>query len=207
MAIEPESRSQGSDLSADPDTPVGADLPAGETAGSDADLYQHARALHQALSRLRQVYEFRDRERICCYDVSVTQCRALEVVMDHEPLSMGGLAQRLLLDKSTVSRVVGALERKGYLEREAHPQDARSYQLSATPSGKELRACIDADLLAGERAILEDLSFRERRAVIDAVLRLSGRAESIHQSDQRSGHRSHHHSDQPTGTCAPPSSN
>jgi hypothetical protein len=37
-----------------------------------------AETFHAALSELVRVYQFRDRDRICCHDVSVTQCYALE---------------------------------------------------------------------------------------------------------------------------------
>ena len=40
-----------------------------------------AEELHAALSALIRVYQFRDRDRICCHDVSVTQCYALEALV------------------------------------------------------------------------------------------------------------------------------
>ena len=37
-------------------------------------LQADAETLHAALSELVRVYQFRDRDRICCHDISVTQC-------------------------------------------------------------------------------------------------------------------------------------
>src|SRR5690606_40776192 len=48
------------------------------------------------------------------------------------------LAAHLYLDKSTASRVVDGLERKGLARRGAHPQDGRAVLLSATPAGTRL---------------------------------------------------------------------
>jgi DNA-binding MarR family transcriptional regulator len=76
-------------------------------------------ALHEALADLVRVYQFRDRDRICCHDVSVTQCYARETIVEHGPLRLRVLADRLFLDKSTTSRVVSTLVLKGYVEQRA----------------------------------------------------------------------------------------
>ncbi|HEX2094507.1 MAG TPA: MarR family transcriptional regulator [Longimicrobiaceae bacterium] len=122
-------------------------------------------ALHRALTELVRVYQFRDRDRICCYDVSVTQCYALEAVVLEGPLTLNELAARLYLDKSTASRVVDALERKGYVERAASPEDRRALRLVTTPAGRELHARIERDLLEGERRLLADFAPEVRQAM------------------------------------------
>ena len=129
---------------------MGVVVESGETTGLEED----AKALHDALSELVRVYQFRDRDRICCYDISVTQCYALEAVILHAPLTLNELAAHLFLDKSTVSRVVDALERKGYLARSEHAEDRRALRLEATEAGRTLHARIEEDILAGERALL-----------------------------------------------------
>ena len=45
---------------------------------ADPSLDRDAEALQDALSELIRVYQFRDRDRICCHDISVTQCYVLE---------------------------------------------------------------------------------------------------------------------------------
>ena len=103
----------------------------------DTDLEQDAAALHAAVSDLVRVYQFRDRDRICCHDISVTQCYALEAVAEHGPLRLGALAERMLLDKSTTSRVVATLVRKGYLSQSPDAADARATAIESrgVPSG------------------------------------------------------------------------
>src|SRR5262245_19696817 len=44
----------------------------------ETDLQDDAEALHAAVSDLVRIYQLRDRNQICCYDISVTQCYALE---------------------------------------------------------------------------------------------------------------------------------
>jgi DNA-binding MarR family transcriptional regulator len=104
-------------------------------AGEDPRLEADAAAVHHALNELVRVYQFRDRDRICCYDVSVTQCYALEAVVQGEPLTLNELAAKLYLDKSTASRVVDGLEKKGLVERRQNPDDRRALHLAATRRG------------------------------------------------------------------------
>jgi MarR family transcriptional regulator, 2-MHQ and catechol-resistance regulon repressor len=149
----------------------GRDLP---IAGRDGALEADARALHRALSELIRVYQFRDRDRICCHDISVTQCYALEAVIVKGPLSVNELAAQLYLDKSTASRVVDALETKGYVERRPNPEDRRALQLLATRSGRALHGRIEAEILAQEQQLLAGFSSDVRQSMttlVDALAR------------------------------------
>ena len=89
-------------------------------APEDLALERDVHLFYDALSDLIRVYQFRDRDRICCYDVSVSQCYGLEALVRRGPMTLNDLAAHLYLDKSTASRVVDALERKGYVARSPH---------------------------------------------------------------------------------------
>src|SRR5688572_9374684 len=99
-------------------------------------LERDAAALQAAVSELVRVYQFRDRDRICCHDISVTQCYALETLAEHGPMRLSALAERLFLDKSTTSRVVGTLVKKGYVAQHADATDGRATALEATVRGR-----------------------------------------------------------------------
>src|SRR4051794_40071483 len=103
-----------------------------------ATLDKDARAVHAALSDLVRVYQFRDRDRICCHDISVTQCYALEALVRQGPSTLGAVAAELYLDKSTASRVIASLERKRYVSRSSHPKDGRAVVLKPTRAGRHL---------------------------------------------------------------------
>lgn len=137
-----------------------------------------AQALHDAVMQLVRVYQFRDRDRICCHDVSVTQCHALEVLVRRGPMRAQALAEALRLDKSTVTRVVDALVRKGYAERLADPDDARATSLRATPSGRSLFKRIEDDLVEQQDALLGDLDPEVRAQTTEVLLRLARAAEA-----------------------------
>src|ERR1051326_7938367 len=92
----------------------------------DATLTRQARGLQDALAEFIRVYQLRDRDRICCHDISVTQCWAIDALLRRDLATLNELAAELCLDKSTASRVVATLERKGYGGRAPAPHPARA---------------------------------------------------------------------------------
>jgi len=145
---------------------------------SQADLHRDAKALQAAVADLVRVYQFRDRDRICCHDISVTQCHALEMLVEHGPLRLGDLTQRLFLDKSTTSRVVRTLVKKGYVEQHTDASDGRATALSATRTGRNLCARITEDLVNQQTALLADLDPDVRAGVVNVIRRLAQAADS-----------------------------
>jgi DNA-binding MarR family transcriptional regulator len=143
-----------------------------------ATVSQDAQELHSAVSELVRVYQFRDRDRICCHDISVTQCYALETLVDHGPLRQGALAERLFLDKSTTSRVVGTLLKKKYIEQLADPADGRAVLLQASRTGRALCRRITDDLIEQQQALLGDLAPDVRAGVIAVIRRLAQAADA-----------------------------
>jgi MarR family 2-MHQ and catechol resistance regulon transcriptional repressor len=141
----------------------------------DPALARETEELYGALEDLLRIYQFRDRDRICCFDVSVTQCYALEGLVRRGCMTLNDLAAYLYLDKSTASRVIDALERKGYVERSPDPRDRRAVRLEATPAGRELEGRIRESILAEERQLLADFTPEVRQAMT-LLLRRLGRA-------------------------------
>jgi DNA-binding MarR family transcriptional regulator len=141
--------------------------------GQAARLEADAAALHEALTELVRVYQFRDRDRICCHDISVTQCYALDALLRRGPSGLNELAADLYLDKSTASRVVTTLERKGYVRRAAHPEDGRAIVLTVTPAGRRLCDRIRADLTAEAKHLLQDFEPGVREGAARLILRLA----------------------------------
>ena len=146
---------------------------AGQTA-----LDRDALALQAAIADLVRVYQFRDRDRICCHDVSVTQCYALETLIQQRPMRLSELAERLFLDKSTTSRVVSTLVRKGYVGQRADAKDGRAVTLTATQAGHRLYARITADLVEQQKDVLKDLDSEIRSGVVEVVRRLAQAADA-----------------------------
>lgn len=141
-------------------------------------LHSDAEALHAAVSDLVRVYQFRDRDKICCYDISVTQCYALEVLVERGPSRSQALAEVLMLDKSTTTRVIDALVRKGYVERLPDPEDARAVSLRVTQEGRELYLRINSELIEQQAELLRDLEPEVRGAATEIIKRLARAAQA-----------------------------
>ncbi len=149
-----------------------------ETRTTPSPLDRDAAALQRAVADLVRVYQFRDRDRICCHDVSVTQCYALETLVEYGPMRSSVLAERLFLDKSTTSRVVNTLVRKGYVEQRADATDGRAVVISATPRGQRLCARITSDLVDQQKQLLQDLAPEVRAGVVQVIQRLARAADA-----------------------------
>lgn len=147
-------------------------------AAQDECLAADTRSFYEALSELLRVYQFRDRDRICCHDISITQCYALEALVRERTMTLNDLASHLYLDKSTTSRVVDALERKGYVIRSEHPADARALRLKITSAGRDLHGKILNDILADEEVMLAEFSPEVRRSMTHVLVRLAKTAEA-----------------------------
>jgi DNA-binding MarR family transcriptional regulator len=145
---------------------------------SETATHRDAQALQAAVADLVRVYQFRDRDRICCHDISVTQCHALETLLEHGPLRLGELTERLFLDKSTTSRVIRTLVKKGYVEQHPDASDRRATALSATRAGRTLCARITDDLVEQQKDLLADLDPDVRAAVVNVIRRLARAADS-----------------------------
>jgi len=145
---------------------------------STDNLQRDASALQTAVADLVRVYQFRDRDRICCHDISVTQCYALETLVQHGPLRLSGLAERLFLDKSTTSRVVATLVKKKYVEQRPDATDRRATALQATRQGQRLCARINEDLVDQQKQLLQDLDPEVRAGVVEVIRRLAQAADA-----------------------------
>jgi len=137
-----------------------------------------AQALNDAVSDLVRIYQFRDRDRICCYDISVTQCYALEALVERGALRSSALSEVLMLDRSTTTRVVDALVRKGYVERSVDAEDRRAVSLSATDTGRQLLSRIQSGLVEQHAELLRDVAPEARALTIDVIRRLARSAGS-----------------------------
>ena len=133
-----------------------------------------ARAFSHALSELIRVVQFRDRDRACCHDLSVSQCYALERVVDGGGLTVNELAAHLYLDKSTASRVANTLVAKGLVARARDSVDGRIVRLEPTRDGLAVHQLVKTDLANEYVALLADFDPDVRSAFTELLGRLGG---------------------------------
>jgi DNA-binding MarR family transcriptional regulator len=109
----------------------------------------------QIVSFIRAFGLHRPDQTACGQPVSVSEAHALMELAAGDSLRPAGLAQRLGLEKSTVSRLVGQLEKRNWVTREPDRTDGRAVQLHLTEAGRTA-----ADKLARARAAKFDALMR-----------------------------------------------
>jgi len=140
-----------------------------------------AREMYEIVHEIIKKYQFRDRNQICCYEITVSQCYVL-YELKKESLAMRNLASRLYLDISTMSRVVDQLQKKKYIIREQDVADRRIIYVSLTKEGKELLRRIELDLISTEKELLKQISPAARHSVLFVLRELAKSLEGWHTS-------------------------
>jgi len=128
-------------------------------------LLRDAARLQEALAELIRVLQFRDRDRACCYDLSVSQCHALETLIQNGPMSVTQLGDHLYLEKSTASRLAKALLERELVRKRAPQADGRVVILQITEGGQRLARKILNDLAEEYMDLLEDFEPEVRSAL------------------------------------------
>ncbi len=105
----------------------------------------------------------------CGQPVSVAEAHALMELAREAPLLQKDLASRLRLEKSTVSRLVGAMEGRGWVERARSPRDGRATELRLTDAGGRAAQNLAEARRAKFARILEAIPEEERASVIRAL--------------------------------------
>lgn len=136
------------------------------------------RTLFASLQRYERLYQFRDPNNACLFDLRINECYMLDLIIESGPMSVAALAERLGIHKSNASRIARALQAKGFAEETGSPQDRRRVLWQVTEKGHERFAQI-ADYLVGRfEETLQDFSSVEIARFAAAVTRLAGDAEA-----------------------------
>lgn len=105
----------------------------------------------------------------CGQPVAVAEAHALMVLTSDEPLSQKELGTLLSLEKSTVSRLVSQLQKRGWVMRTRSPQDKRMIELRLTDSGRTMSAQLAKARQAKFQQVLSAIPVEQRAFVTDAL--------------------------------------
>ncbi|MCI0417046.1 MarR family transcriptional regulator [bacterium] len=128
--------------------------------------------LYRALSELARRYQFRNRDEVCCYGLTVSQYYALQA-LDREPLTSGALSDSLGLDGSSTTRLVDQLVRKKLVLRKRAAEDGRVKRIEITEAGHRLMSRIENDLAAVVGEAIKGLPIEVQRVLPDVIRRLN----------------------------------
>lgn len=128
---------------------------------------------HQQIVELIKKYQFRDRNQICCFGISVSQCYVLETLHTHGPLAMNELAKKMHLKISTMTRVVQQLVKKSYVRREEGLSDRRVRLIKLTKEGKAIYKKAWENIFESEKIILKGIPYEHKTVLIDVLRKLN----------------------------------
>ena len=123
----------------------------------------------QMVQLVRSLGLHRPDETPCGQPVSIGEAHALLEVAREPGLTQHGLAARLRLEKSTVSRIAGMLERRGWIRRVRDERDARFIRLHLTKRGIAANANIAASRRAKFERIFGAIPAKRRGAVLESL--------------------------------------
>ncbi len=137
--------------------------PAAAGRAAEVDLQERMIALIRAFGL------HKPEETPCGRPVSVAEAHSLMELSRVETLVQKELASRLRLEKSTVSRLVGMLEGRGWVERSRSQQDGRAVELRLTEAGRRTAEDIAEARREKFARVLEAIPEEERESVLESM--------------------------------------
>jgi DNA-binding MarR family transcriptional regulator len=123
-----------------------------------------------AVARLERAVRAGIAERVRPYGLTTLQYTTLSVLSHHgAPLSNAQLARRAYMTPQAMSEVIEALETKGLIRRNPHPNHGRLLPATLTAKGRRVLVHCDTGVDEMEAVMLAGLSPREQVALRDAL--------------------------------------
>lgn len=104
------------------------------------------------------------------FDVTPVQFAILNALMDEPGEDQTTLSSRVVFDPATFGSVISRLEAKGWVQRQADPQDKRRKLLWITAEGKKVALQMKRAVGKAQQRIVEPLEVAER-AQLNELLR------------------------------------
>ena len=125
--------------------------------------------LRKAARRVSQIYD----HYLEPHGLTVTQYGLLGHLRAFDGVSVGGLARKLVMDPTTLTRNLRPLERRGLVHSATDPGDRRNRKLSLTPAGRTAWTRARPGWEGAQRRVADALGAEQRAAlaaIIDAML-------------------------------------
>lgn len=119
------------------------------------------------------------------WSLTLSEVYALSALAERAPLSQAELGSALLLEKSSVSRLVAQLEQRGWVTRERDPRDSRLRLLRLSEQGAAINAQLQRHMSERHAELFEQLTAREQAALLEGLTALR---RALRQSQGRPAH-------------------
>ena len=122
------------------------------------------------IARLERAVRSGINERVRPYELTTLQYTTLSLLGARgQPLSNAQLARRAYMTPQSMLAVIDALEEKGLIRRDPHPNHRRVYPATLTPRGRRVLTACDAAVTTMEEDMLAELSPPERAALLASL--------------------------------------
>lgn len=137
-----------------------------------AKSYDFRHAPGHLIRRAHQVAVALFMEETAAFEVTPVQFAILNALIDEPGEDQVTLARQVAFDAATFGSVIGRLEAKGWVRREADAQDRRRKLLWVTPEGERAAQQMKAAVRRAQQRILAPLADEERQQLIGLLDRL-----------------------------------
>ncbi|MCJ2188429.1 MarR family winged helix-turn-helix transcriptional regulator [Novosphingobium beihaiensis] len=124
--------------------------------------------LAQVARLMRRAFDERARE----IGVTRPQWQVLSVLLRHEGIKQGGLAELLEVEPITAGRMIDRMQEAGLVERRADPADRRAWQLYLTGRGRKIIDRLQPLAVETSRAAFEGVSEEETVQLLHTLDRI-----------------------------------
>lgn len=119
------------------------------------------------IARLERAVRAGINERVRPHGLTTLQYTTMSVLgLRGQPLSNAQLARRAYMTPQSMIEVIDALERKGLIRRDAHPNHRRVYPATLTAKGRRVLSACDAAVEEMEEEMLAELGAEERESLL-----------------------------------------
>lgn len=143
-------------------------------------------------------------ERLKILDLTPPDAGILRLLRMEAGLSQQELAAKLKIHPSRLVAVLDNLEKRGLVERRAHPDDRRLYSLHLAKGGEEALAKIGRVAREHQQSLLAALNQQERETLAALLLKIAdhhGLVRGVHPGYQRLGPPRRRGSTETPGDC------
>jgi DNA-binding MarR family transcriptional regulator len=130
---------------------------------------ENTRELMDVLGGLAQVMRCCCRDEAFCEGVTFHQFMILDAVAKEKELHLADLHKLLSVEKSTTTRLVNPLIKKGLIRRDKAAHDSRAVKLTLTNKGKETHKKVLMCLTDFFQRMLGNIPAKKRAEVLESV--------------------------------------
>ena len=97
------------------------------------------------------------------FDITPEQWAVLNCLWEEDGQTQTEIAERILKDKTNLTRMLDVMERKEVVERRPHEKDRRSYRIYLTPKGRALKGKLIPIAMEINEASVQGLGVKEKK--------------------------------------------